>query len=63
MDLKYVIPLTHGFVFPTVNTTVLHDLWLVESSDAELQTRRNRAYKELTINYTRISDWTEGQHS
>ena len=43
-----------GLFFPTVNTTVLHDLRLAECSDAELQIRRNGAYKELTINYTRI---------
>ena len=39
MGLNFVGPLIHGF-FSIVNTTVLHDPWLLESADAEPQIQR-----------------------
>ena len=42
--------------FLIVNTTVLQDLWLVESMDAEPQTQRDSGYEGLTISYTWIFD-------
>lgn len=40
MNWKYTYPLIHGF-FLIVNTALLHDRWLVESMNGELQVQRN----------------------
>ena len=58
----------HGFelhgstylFFSTVNTTVLHDLWLVESTDAEPLIWRNCLYRP--ISYTWISHCSPDPH-
>ena len=52
-------PLTCGF-FSLVNTVVLCDLWLVESTDVEPQILRNCIYGGPTINYTQIFQLCRG---
>ena len=45
--------------FSTVNTTVLHNMSLADSRDAEPRKWRNHGYGELTINYTCIFNCTD----
>ena len=52
--------LIHGFL-KVVNTTVLYDPGLVESTDAEPWIQRNHIYGVPTINCMRIFDCAEGQ--
>lgn len=44
--------------FPVVNITVLHDIWLVESTDKE----EPHTVKGPARSYTQIFDYAEGQH-
>ena len=62
MYLNYVGPLTGRFL-KVVNTTVLYDPGLVESTDAEPWIQRNHVRGVPTINYMRIFDYAEGQHA
>ena len=50
-----------SFFLSVVNTEVLHDLLLVESTDLELWIQRNHLYRGVTISYMWIFDCTEGQ--
>ena len=52
VGLNCTSPLTQ--FFSTVNTTVLHDLRLVESGDAEPLIQRNHIYGMATVSYTWI---------
>lgn len=54
--------LIHEFL-KVVNTTVLYDPGLVESTDAEPWIQRNHVCGGPTINYMRIFDYAEGQHA
>lgn len=54
--------LIHGFL-KVVNTTVLYDPGLVESTDAEPWIQRNHVCGVPTINYMRIFNCVEGQHA
>lgn len=60
MSLNCVGPLTCGF-FSIVITTVLHDLWLVDSEGTKPRTWRNQVDKKLTISYMQIFNWVEDQ--
>ena len=60
MGLKCKGPLIHGF-FSIVNTTLLHDPWLVEFLDVEPQIWRDLVYRRQTIHYTHIFGCPKGQ--
>ena len=53
MGLKCTSPLIHRF-FSVVNTTVVHDPWVVESVNVELWIGRNRGYRGLTMSFMQI---------
>ena len=59
MNLNCVSPLICRF-FSTVNITVLHNLKLVESLDADPWHWRDYIYKELSVSYIRIFFCTGG---
>ena len=59
MGLNYVGPLIQRF-FSIVNTTVVHNQQLVESTDAEPRMKGNLGYGGLTINYMGTGDSLEG---
>lgn len=42
MSLNCVHPLKHRFWFSSSKATVLHDLWLLETTDAQLQIRKEQ---------------------
>ena len=44
MGLNCTGPLTHAFFFSVANITVLHNISLVESVNAEPQIQRNKNY-------------------
>ena len=46
-------------IFSIVNSTVLHNTWLVESMDAELQVWWKQTYGELTRSYTQTFDYSK----
>lgn len=49
----------HGF-FSIANTSVPHNPWLVESSDAEQWIQRNHRERGPTVSYTWIFNYVEG---
>lgn len=51
-NLNCMGPLIYGvFFLSVVNTEVLHDLLLVESTDLELWIQRNHLYRGVTVSY------------
>ena len=57
-------PLTCG-CFSIVNTTALHDLWLVDSTDAEwagMEEPRKWRTRAQTVNYIWVFDYPENQY-
>ena len=49
MGLRHWGPFIYDFFFSKLNTTVLHNLQLVEFLDVTLWMQRNREYEGLTI--------------
>lgn len=54
-------PLIYGVFYFQLNTEVLHDLLLVESTYLELWIQRNHLYRGVTISSVWIFNCTEGQ--